>query len=119
MDDLNAAGTSGPAEAINSRPLAMYGVARRTKHANQITVDVTSMHAKASLIGKVLSNVSSFLKRISSSAEQWTQAVRWRFILSTAFRAFLRGKILGSITFWNASWQRGVNGCHGSEILGW
>jgi hypothetical protein len=42
----------------------MFGIARRTKHANQITVDVTSMHAKASLIGTVLSNVSSFLKRI-------------------------------------------------------
>ena len=84
------------AEAITSRPLAMYGIARRTKHANQITVDVTSMHAKASLIGTVLNNVSSFLKRISSSAEQWTQPVRWMLILSAAFRAFLRGKVLGS-----------------------
>ena len=84
------------AEAITSRPLAMYGIARRTKHANQITVDVTSMHAKASLIGTVLSNVSSFLKRISSSAEQWTQAGRWRIILSAAFRYFLHGKILRS-----------------------
>jgi Transposase DDE domain group 1 len=83
------------AEAITSRPLAMYGIARRTKHANQITVDVTSMHAKASLIGTVLSNVSSFLKRISSNAEQWTQLARWRLILSAAFRAFLRGKVLG------------------------
>jgi len=84
------------AEAITSRPLAMYGIASRTKHANQITVDVTSMHAKASLIGTVLSNVSSFLKRISSSAEQWTQAGRWRIILSAAFRYFLHGKILRS-----------------------
>jgi hypothetical protein len=84
------------AEAITSRPLAMYGIARRTKHANQITVDVTSMHAKASLIGTVLNNVSSFLKRISSSAEQWTHAGRWRIILSAAFRVFLRGRILGT-----------------------
>ena len=84
------------AEAITSRPLAMYGIARRTKHANQITVDVTSMHAKASLIGTVLSNVSGFLKRISSNAEQWTQLARWRLILSAAFRAFLGGKVLGS-----------------------
>ena len=84
------------AEAITSRPLAMYGIARRTKHANQITVDVTSMHAKASLIGTVLTNVSSFLKRISSSAEQWTGPMRWRLILSAAFRTFLRGKVLGS-----------------------
>ena len=85
------------AEAITSRPLAMFGIARRTKHANQITVDVTSMHAKASLIGTVLTNVSSFLKRISSGAEQWTYGGRWRIILSAAFRAFLRGRILGSM----------------------
>jgi hypothetical protein len=84
------------AEAITSRPLAMYGIARRTKHANQITVDVTSMHAKASLIGTVLTKVSSFLKRITSSAEQWPQLVRWRLILSAAFRAFLHGRILRS-----------------------
>jgi hypothetical protein len=84
------------AEAITSRPLAMYGIARRTKHANQITVDVTSMHAKASLIGTVLTNVSGFLKRISSSAEQWTQSMRWRLILSAAFRFFLHGKVLRS-----------------------
>jgi hypothetical protein len=84
------------AEAITSRPLAMFGIARRTKHANQITVDVTSMHAKASLIGTVLSNVSSFLKRISSGAEQWTQAGRWTIILSAAFRHFLHGRVLRS-----------------------
>ena len=84
------------AEAITSRPLAMYGIARRTKHANQITVDVTSMHAKALLIGTVLNNVSSFLKRISSAAEQWTQAGRWTIILSAAFRHFLHGKVLRS-----------------------
>ena len=40
----------------------MYGIARRTKHANQITVDITSMHAMALLIGTVLNTVSSFLK---------------------------------------------------------
>src|SRR5665213_2848260 len=82
------------AEAITSRPLAMYGIARRTKHANQITVNVTSMHAKASLIGTVLTNVSGFLKRISSSAEQWTQSMRWRLILSAVFRFFMRGTVL-------------------------
>ena len=84
------------AEAITTRPLAMYGIARRTKHANQITVDVTSMHAKASLIRTVLTNVSTFLKRISSSAEQWTQDGRWTIILSAAFRHFLHGKVLRS-----------------------
>jgi hypothetical protein len=83
------------AEAITSRPLAMNGIARRTTHANQITVDITSTHAKAALIGVVLINVSAFLKRIASNAEQYTQPRRWSLILSAAFRFFLKGKILG------------------------
>jgi hypothetical protein len=40
--------------------------------------------------------VSGFLKRIKASAEQSTQADRWRLILSAAFQNFLRGKIGGS-----------------------
>jgi hypothetical protein len=83
------------AEAITSRPLAMNGIARRTTHANQTTIDITSTHAKASIIGVVLINVSTFLHRIARSAEQYTQPKRWRLILSAAFRFFLKGKILG------------------------
>ena len=83
------------AEAITSRPLAMNGIARRTTHANQTTIDITSTHAKASIIGVVLVNVSTFLQRISRSAEQYNQPTRWRLILSAAFRFFLKGKILG------------------------
>jgi hypothetical protein len=83
------------AEAITSRPLAMNGIARRTTHANQTTIDITSTHAKASIIGVVLINVSTFLQRIARSAEQYTQPRRWSLILSAAFRFFLKGKILG------------------------
>src|SRR6202167_4848683 len=83
------------AEAITSRPLAMNGIARRTTHANQTTIDITSTHAKASIIGAVLINVSTFLQRITRSAEQYTQPRRWSLILSALFRFFLKGKILG------------------------
>jgi hypothetical protein len=84
------------AEAITSRPLALHGIARRTRHSNQTTVEVTSTHSKALVIAAALSRVSGFLKRIKASAEQLTQADRWRLILSAAFQNFLRGKILGS-----------------------
>jgi hypothetical protein len=40
--------------------------------------------------------VSGFLGRIKESAEQFTQAVRWKLILSAAFQKFLRGRVLGS-----------------------
>jgi len=84
------------AEAITSRPLALHGIARRTRHSNQTTVEVTSTHSKAPLITAALNRVSGFLKQIKASAEQFTQADRWRLILSAAFQDFLRGKVLGS-----------------------
>lgn len=84
------------AEAITSRPLALHGIARRTRHSNQTTVEVTSTHSKALVIAEALTKVSGFLKRIKATAEQLTQARRWQLILSAAFQHFLRGKVLGS-----------------------
>ena len=84
------------AEAVTSRPLALHGIARRTDHSNQTTLEITSMHSKAGLIAKALAKVSLFLKRIKATAEQLTELERWRLILSAAFRSFLRGKVLGS-----------------------
>src|SRR5450631_572549 len=84
------------AEAITSRPLALHGIARQTRHGNQTTVEITSTHAKASQIAEILTKVSAFLKRIKATAEQLSQGLRWKLILSVAFRAFLGGKILGS-----------------------
>jgi hypothetical protein len=84
------------AEAITSRPLALHGIARQTRHGNQTTVEITSTHAKASQIAEILTKVSGFLKRIKTTAEQLTQADRWTLILSAAFRIFLGGKVIGS-----------------------
>jgi hypothetical protein len=84
------------AEAITSRPLALHGIARQTRHGNQTTVEITSTHAKASQIAGILTKVSGFLKRIKTTAEQLTQRERWKLILSAAFRQFLGGKVIGS-----------------------
>ena len=84
------------AEAITSRPLALHGIARQTRHANQTTVEITSTHAQASRIAGILTQVSGFLKRIRANAEQLTQPQRWKLILSAAFRQFLGGKVIGS-----------------------
>ena len=83
-------------EAITSRPLALHGIARRTRHSNQTTVEVTSTHAKAAVIAEVLTKVSSFLKRVKTNAEQFTHWELWKLILSAAFRSFLGGKLIGS-----------------------
>jgi hypothetical protein len=84
------------AEAITSRPLALHGIARRIRHSNQTTLEVTSTHAKAGLIAESLTKVSAFLKRVKETAEQLTNDSRWRLILSAAFQQFLRGKVIGS-----------------------
>jgi hypothetical protein len=84
------------AEAITSRPLALHGIARQTRHGNQTTVEITSTHAQASQIAGILIKVSGFLKRIKATAEQLTQKERWKLILSAAFRHFLGGKVIGS-----------------------
>jgi hypothetical protein len=84
------------AEAITSRPLALQGIARQTRHGNQTTIEITSMHSKAPRIAEILAKVSAFLKRIKASAEQLSQGQRWKLILSAAFRSFLGGKVLGS-----------------------
>jgi hypothetical protein len=84
------------AEAITSRPLALHGIARQTRHGNQTTVEITSTHAKAAQIEEILTKVSGFLKRLKATAEQLTQAERWKLILSAAFRQFLGGKVIGS-----------------------
>jgi hypothetical protein len=84
------------AEAVSSRPLALHGIARRIRHSNQTTVEVTSTHSKAGLMAEALGKVSAFLRRIKATAEQLTQTGRWRLILSAAFQVFLRGKVLGS-----------------------
>ena len=84
------------AEAITSRPLALQGIARQTRHGNQTTVEITSMHAEASTITEILTNVSAFLNRIKTTTEQSTKREKWNLILSAAFRHFLGGKVLGS-----------------------
>ena len=83
------------AEAITSRPLALHGIARQTRHGNQTTVEITSTHAKAAQIAEILTKVSGFLKRIKATAEQLTQTETWKLILSAAFRHFLGGKVIG------------------------
>jgi hypothetical protein len=85
------------AEAVTSRPLALHGIARRTRHGNQTTVEVTSTHSKAAVIARALAQVSGFLKRIKETAEQLTQPARWRLILSAAFQQVLGGRVLGSV----------------------
>src|SRR6266576_773232 len=85
------------AEAITSRPLALHGIARQTRHGNQTTVEITNTLAKASQIAEMLTKVSGFLERIRTTADQLAQGERWKLILSAAFRYFLGARSLETL----------------------
>ena len=76
-------------EAITSRPLLLNGVARQTVHSNQTTLTMTSIHAQAPAIRRVLQAVSTFLRRVRTTAEQFTPADRWRAVVRFIYRDWL------------------------------
>jgi len=77
-------------EAITSRPLLLNGVARQTVHGNQTTLTITSMHAQAPAVRRVLDAVSTFLQQVRTTTEQFTSADRWRAVLRFIYRDWLR-----------------------------
>ena len=81
-------------EAITSRPLFLYAIAAKTRHAGQTTITIASVHAKARWTAKVLSEVAAFLRMLAENAEQLTAEQRWYRILSHALRKFLQGREL-------------------------
>ena len=84
------------AEAITSRPLLLHAVAKKTSHAGQTRVTITSTHAKAERIRQVLRNLAAFFSYLRSTAEQLNWHQRWRMILSRIFVKFLGGRLLSA-----------------------
>jgi hypothetical protein len=76
-------------EAITSRPLLLYGVARQTKHAGQTTLKISSNHAKSSAVVIVLQKLNEFLKWLKISAEQLEVEQRMALIVKKAFQNIL------------------------------
>ena len=75
-------------EAITTRPLFLQGIARRTRHAKQDCLGLSSLHAKARQIAVVLSSISSRVRGFRESAEQLSKAARWTAMLRRIFRHF-------------------------------
>jgi hypothetical protein len=76
-------------EAITSRPLMLQSVGRKTNHAGQTIVTVTSSHAKASVIQTAMQELARFFKELTRTAEQLEVAERVRLIAQKAFRKLL------------------------------
>jgi Transposase DDE domain group 1 len=81
-------------EAITTRPLLLTAVARRTQHAGQLKLTISSTHAGQHLARRAYVRIARFLAELRNSAEQLDPLQRWYRILSEALRYFLKGRQL-------------------------
>jgi len=81
-------------EALTSRPLLLHAVGKKTIHANQTTLVVSSTHGESPRIHRRLAHLSQFFKNLNTTTPQLTIAEKWYRILSVAFIKYLKGRIL-------------------------
>ena len=67
-------------EAITSRPLLLNAVGRKTEHAGQTRLIITSLHVAKDAAIAMLTSVHALLDRIKETTAQLTKAERWRAI---------------------------------------
>lgn len=75
-------------EAVTSRPLLLSAIGREVRHAGQTTVVLTSTHAEAGRVQRLLNEVSLFLSGLRNSAEQLSPAQCWARIWERVLRPF-------------------------------
>ena len=81
-------------EAITSRALLLTAIARRTSHAGQTTIHVSSSHARHGWARAALTRIGAFLETLRATAEQLTPLECWYRILSEALVKYLKGRQL-------------------------
>ena len=67
-------------EAISSRPLLLHAVGRIVQSGRQTVLRLTSHHAEAPEIQKLLTGLSVFLSGLLNAAEQLKPEERWKRI---------------------------------------
>ena len=75
-------------EAVTSRPLRLSAIGREVRHAGQTTVALTSMHAEAGRVRRLLSQASLFLSGVRNSAEPLSATECWARIGERILRPF-------------------------------
>jgi len=81
-------------EGITSRPLLLHAIGRKTRHAGQQSLSVTSSHGKRKQVQKVLNRGNQFLGRLRNAAEQLSRKHKVLLIITYAFARFLQGTTL-------------------------
>jgi hypothetical protein len=81
-------------EAITTRPLLLSAIARRTQHAGQVTLTISSTHGMRDKARRAYVRIAGFLTELRENAEQLNPLEKWYRILSEALRHFLHGRQL-------------------------
>jgi hypothetical protein len=81
-------------EAITTRPLLLSAIARKTQHAGQVTLTISSTHGARDVARRAYVRIAGFLAQLRKTAEQLDPLQRWYRILSEALRHFLHGRQL-------------------------
>jgi hypothetical protein len=79
-------------EALTTRPMFLFGIARRTRSGNQHFLAIQSVHAKAAKIAHLLARISGWFKDFALKAEQLARDQRWPNMLRWIFRDFTTQK---------------------------
>jgi hypothetical protein len=69
-----------PREAITSRPLLLHAIGRVITSGRQTILRLTSHHAEAAHVQRILTDLSLFLSGLMNTAEQLTSSERWERI---------------------------------------
>ena len=77
---VRAAHPKARREAITSRPLLLNAVGRKTEHAGQTSLIITSLHVAKDAAIAMLTSVHALLSRIKETTSQLAKADRWRAI---------------------------------------
>ena len=81
-------------ETITSRPLLLSAIARKTQHAGQVTLTISSTHGLRDKARHAYVRIAGFLAGLRQNAEQLNPLEKWCRILSEALRHFLHGRQL-------------------------
>jgi hypothetical protein len=81
-------------EAITTRPLLLSAIARKTQHAGQVTLTISSTHGMRDKARHAYIRIAGFLAGLRQNAEQLDPLEKWYRILSEALRHFLHGRQL-------------------------
>src|SRR3954447_22074794 len=81
-------------EAITTRPLLLSAIVRKTHHAGQVTLTISSMHGARDKARRAYVRIAGLLAELRKNAEQLDPLEKWYRILSEALRHFLNGRQL-------------------------